>query len=143
MRALSGTQPTQNALHLGNYFGALRQYVALQEQYGEALYFVAQRGWAEEGRNFLDSLVKYLGKGLSVDGAGRIWRAGGSGAVRFDSDLGTSSCFSGYTSAYTYSDMTGFGIANTAGLFLRILDHSDFCAGDIDTGFIDRYFTPR
>jgi len=35
------------------------------------------------------------------------------------------------------------GIATTAPLFLRILDHSDFCAGDIDTGFIDRYFTPR
>ena len=35
------------------------------------------------------------------------------------------------------------GIATTAPLFLRILDHSDFCAGEIDTGFIDRYFTPR
>jgi len=35
------------------------------------------------------------------------------------------------------------GIATTAPLFLRILEHSDFCAGEIDTGFIDRYFTPR
>jgi acetyl-CoA carboxylase biotin carboxylase subunit len=35
------------------------------------------------------------------------------------------------------------GIATTASLFLRILDHSDFCAGEVDTGFIDRYFTPR
>lgn len=35
------------------------------------------------------------------------------------------------------------GIATTAPLFLRILEHSDFCNGDIDTGFIDRYFTPR
>ncbi len=35
------------------------------------------------------------------------------------------------------------GIATTAPLFLRILDHSDFCNGDVDTGFIDRYFTPR
>ena len=40
-------------------------------------------------------------------------------------------------------ELTLEGIASTAGLFLRILDHSDFCAGDIDTGFIDRYFTPR
>ncbi|HEB52250.1 MAG TPA: acetyl-CoA carboxylase biotin carboxylase subunit [bacterium] len=35
------------------------------------------------------------------------------------------------------------GIATTAPLFLRILEHSDFCAGEVDTGFIDRYFTPR
>ncbi|MGC6486593.1 MAG: acetyl-CoA carboxylase biotin carboxylase subunit [Planctomycetota bacterium] len=41
------------------------------------------------------------------------------------------------------SEMQMDGIATTAPLFLRILDHSDFCAGDIDTGFIDRYFTPR
>jgi acetyl-CoA carboxylase biotin carboxylase subunit len=40
-------------------------------------------------------------------------------------------------------ELTLEGIATTASLFLRILDHSDFCAGEVDTGFIDRYFTPR
>ncbi len=40
-RVLSGTQPTHEYLHLGNYFGALRQYVTLQERYDEALYFIA------------------------------------------------------------------------------------------------------
>ena len=40
-RVLSGTQPTHEHLHLGNYFGALRQYVALQDEYDEALYFIA------------------------------------------------------------------------------------------------------
>jgi acetyl-CoA carboxylase biotin carboxylase subunit len=35
------------------------------------------------------------------------------------------------------------GIATTIPLFLRILEHSDFINGEIDTGFIDRYFTPR
>src|SRR4051794_8766018 len=39
MRVLSGIQPS-GALHLGNYFGAIRQYVALQEG-NEAYYFVA------------------------------------------------------------------------------------------------------
>ena len=34
-------------------------------------------------------------------------------------------------------------ITTTAGLFLRILEHSDFASGEVDTGFIDRYFTPR
>lgn len=40
-RVLSGTQPTHENLHLGNYFGALRQYVSLQERYDEALFFIA------------------------------------------------------------------------------------------------------
>ena len=39
MRVLSGIQPS-GALHIGNYFGAIRQYVALQEG-NDAYYFVA------------------------------------------------------------------------------------------------------
>ena len=41
------------------------------------------------------------------------------------------------------SELQMEGVKTTAPLFLRILEHSDFCAGDIDTGFIDRYFSPR
>jgi tryptophanyl-tRNA synthetase len=38
---LSGIQPN-GALHLGNYFGAIRQHIALQDTYpGQALYFIA------------------------------------------------------------------------------------------------------
>ncbi len=40
-------------------------------------------------------------------------------------------------------ELTMDGITTTSGLFQRILDHSDFASGEIDTGFIDRYFTPR
>ena len=40
MRVLSGIQPSADSLHLGNYFGALRQFVALQEQH-EMLLFIA------------------------------------------------------------------------------------------------------
>ena len=39
-------------------------------------------------------------------------------------------------------ELTLEGITTTAGLFLRILQHSDFAAGQVDTSFIDRYFTP-
>ncbi len=39
-RVLSGMQPTSDSLHLGNYLGALVQWVALQESH-EAFYFVA------------------------------------------------------------------------------------------------------
>ncbi|HPW56431.1 MAG: tryptophan--tRNA ligase [Thermoanaerobaculaceae bacterium] len=41
MRILSGVQPSGN-LHIGNYFGAIRQFVALQEEPGnECYYFLA------------------------------------------------------------------------------------------------------
>ena len=39
MRILSGIQPS-GKLHLGNYLGAIREHIALQDQ-GEAFYFVA------------------------------------------------------------------------------------------------------
>jgi len=40
LRVLSGIQPSGN-LHIGNYFGALRQYLRLQEEGHECLYFIA------------------------------------------------------------------------------------------------------
>ncbi len=40
MRVLSGVQPSGDFLHVGNYFGALRQFVALQEEH-EMLLFIA------------------------------------------------------------------------------------------------------
>jgi tryptophanyl-tRNA synthetase len=39
-RVLSGMQPTAESLHLGNYLGALRQWVRLQDDH-EVFYFVA------------------------------------------------------------------------------------------------------
>lgn len=40
MRVLSGIQPS-GKLHIGNYFGALRQYVELQNKGHQCLYFIA------------------------------------------------------------------------------------------------------
>lgn len=39
-RVLSGIQPTADSFHLGNYLGALRQWVALQEDF-DTFYFIA------------------------------------------------------------------------------------------------------
>ena len=39
MKVLSGIQPT-GAIHWGNYFGAIRQYIALQDN-EQAFYFIA------------------------------------------------------------------------------------------------------
>jgi tryptophanyl-tRNA synthetase len=40
MRVLSGIQPT-GSFHWGNYFGAIQQYIELQDEADEALYFLA------------------------------------------------------------------------------------------------------
>ena len=40
MRVLSGIKPT-GRLHVGNYFGAIRQYVKLQDEGHECFYFIA------------------------------------------------------------------------------------------------------
>jgi len=40
MRVLSGIQPL-GRLHVGNYFGAIRQYLKLQAEGNECLYFIA------------------------------------------------------------------------------------------------------
>ena len=39
LRVLSGIQPTADSFHLGNYLGALRQWVTLQDSY-DAFYCV-------------------------------------------------------------------------------------------------------
>src|SRR5690348_4598188 len=39
-RVLSGIQPTADSYHLGNYLGAVRQWVGLQDDF-EAFYFIA------------------------------------------------------------------------------------------------------
>jgi len=40
MRVLSGIQPS-GKLHVGNYFGAIRQYLKLQAEGHECFYFIA------------------------------------------------------------------------------------------------------
>ena len=39
MRSLSGIQPS-GILHIGNYFGAIKQFVEMQDEY-EGFYFLA------------------------------------------------------------------------------------------------------
>jgi tryptophanyl-tRNA synthetase len=69
LRILSGIQPSGET-HLGNYFGAMRQHVALQDA-GEAIYFVADyhsmtsvRDAAERRRLVREVALDYLACGL-------------------------------------------------------------------------------
>ena len=76
LRVLSGTKPTGENLHLGNYFGALRQFVALQEEHDTALYFIADyhamttvKDGAERRRNTFGVALDYLAAGLDPERA--------------------------------------------------------------------------
>ncbi len=40
VRVLSGIQPTSDSFHLGNYLGAIKQWVQLQDEFDEAFYFI-------------------------------------------------------------------------------------------------------
>ncbi len=70
-RVLSGIQPS-GTLHLGNYFGAIRQHIALQDSHPQAaLYFIADYHALTTVRdpealraNVFDSAVTYLALGL-------------------------------------------------------------------------------
>jgi tryptophanyl-tRNA synthetase len=72
-RVLSGIQPTAGSFHLGNYVGALRQWVALQER-AETFYCVVDlhaitMDWDPEQlrRNTLTSAAQLLALGVDPD----------------------------------------------------------------------------
>lgn len=74
MRVLSGIQPT-GRFHWGNYFGAIRQYIELQEE-AEAYYFVANlhalttvRDPEQLRQNTLDAALDLLALGLDPERA--------------------------------------------------------------------------
>jgi tryptophanyl-tRNA synthetase len=75
MRILSGIQPT-GRFHWGNYFGAIRQYIALQGRREDAFYFIANlhalntvREPAVLVQNTLDAAIDLLALGLDPDKA--------------------------------------------------------------------------
>ncbi len=75
MRVLSGIQPT-GRFHWGNYFGAIRQYIALQGDPEQAFYFIANLHALTTIRNrqlleqyTLDAAIDLLALGLDPDRA--------------------------------------------------------------------------
>src|SRR4051794_23946041 len=69
-RLLSGVQPS-GKLHLGNYFGAIKQHIASQEADAERFFFIADyhsmttlTDAAQRRQNTLDVALDYLALGL-------------------------------------------------------------------------------
>jgi len=71
MRVLSGIQPS-GKLHIGNYFGAIRQYVELQEEGNQCFYFLANYHalTSLQDKALLEELTRHLATGylaLGID----------------------------------------------------------------------------
>ena len=121
MRILSGVQAS-GALHLGNYFGALRQFVALQGA-GEALYFVADwhaltslRDGAAVRRASHDVVLDYLALGLDPSRAILFRQSDVPQHVELMWVLSTVCPMGLLERGHSYKDQTARGAARDAGL---------------------------
>ena len=121
-RILSGVQPS-GTLHLGNYFGALKQHVALQHE-GEAYYFIADYHalTTVQDRERLPGLVRdvaldYLAVGLDPQRATFFRQSDVPEVTELTWMLSTVTPMGLLERATSYKDKLARGLAPRAGLF--------------------------
>ncbi len=122
MRILTGIQPS-GTLHIGNYFGAMKPAVELQEK-GEAFYFIADyhsmtslTDANERRRNTLDVALDFLACGLDPKRS-VFWRQSDLPEVcELSWMLGTLTPMGLLERAHSYKDKTAKGISPNFGLF--------------------------
>jgi tryptophanyl-tRNA synthetase len=136
---LSGIQPS-GLPHLGNYFGAIRQHIELQDEGGECLYFIADYHALTTSRDPLqlresvrDVAVTYLALGLDPERA-ILFR---QSDVKEVTELAwLLACVTGMgllERAHSYKDKVAHGIKPTVGLFTYpVLMAADILAYDTD-----------
>ena len=123
-RVLSGIQPS-GTLHLGNYFGAIQQHVALQDEFpGEAFYFIADYHAlttlhdAEALRkNVFDVAVTYLALGLDPEKALLFRQSDIPEVTELTWLLSTVTGMGLLERAHSYKEKVGKGLKPLAGLF--------------------------
>jgi len=136
---LSGIQPSGRP-HLGNYFGAIAQHIALQEEGGEHFYFIADyhalttsRDPAELRGRVFETAVTYLALGLDPERA-TLFRQ--SEVPEVTELCWLVSCTSGMgvlERAVSFKDKVQKGISPSIGLFLYpALMAADILAYDSD-----------
>lgn len=121
-RILSGIQPS-GKLHIGNYFGAIKQHIALQDQ-GEGFYFIANYHAlttvqdAELLRNLtLDVAIDYLALGLSPEKATLFRQSDVPEVTELAWLLATVTGMGLLERAHSYKDKIAKGIGAKVGLF--------------------------
>jgi tryptophanyl-tRNA synthetase len=123
-RVLSGIQPS-GTIHLGNYFGAIRQHVAMQDTYpGQALYLIADYHALTTVRDpetlrayVFESAVTYLALGIDP-GRSMLFRQSDIPEVTELAWLLASVTGMGLLErAHSYKDKLANGITPSVGLF--------------------------
>lgn len=121
-RILSGVQPT-GKLHLGNYFGAIKQHIALQEE-GNCFYFLADYHSmttiqdAEQRRTLTrEATIDYLALGLDPGKAVFFRQSDVPEVCELAWMFGTVITMGLLERAHSYKDKTNKGIEASVGLF--------------------------
>jgi tryptophanyl-tRNA synthetase len=122
MRILSGVQPSRK-IHIGNYFGAIRQFIDLQTR-GESLYFIANlhalttvRSAAELDGFTRDLALDFLSLGLDPKQAVLFRQSDIPEVVELFWCLSAITPMGLLERAHSYKDKTSRGIAADLGLF--------------------------
>jgi tryptophanyl-tRNA synthetase len=122
-RVLSGLQPS-GKLHLGNYFGALQQYLALQESGNEVYYFVANyhamtsiQDAESLRRNSLDVVLDMLSLGLDPERATLFLQSDVPEVCELTWYLSTVTPLSLLEKCHSYKDKLAKGIPPSHALF--------------------------
>lgn len=122
MRVLSGIQPT-GQIHWGNYFGAIRQYIELQ-QHPQAFYFIADlhalttvRDAAALRRNVTQAALDMLSLGLDPDRATLFVQSDVPEVTELTWLLMTVTQMHLLEKCHAYKDKKAKGLAADAGLF--------------------------
>jgi tryptophanyl-tRNA synthetase len=138
MRILSGIQPS-GALHIGNYLGAIQQYIALQDG-NEAYYFVADyhaltsvRDAGELRRYVFDVLVDLLSLGLDPEKAVLFVQSDVPETVELSWLLTTVTPMGWLEKCVSYKDKVQQGLPAEHGLFAYpVLQAADILLYDAD-----------
>ena len=138
MRSLSGIQPS-GVLHIGNYFGAIKQFVEMQNEY-EGFYFLANyhaltsspKG-EELKKNTLDVILDYLALGLNPEKSTLFLQSDVPEHVELAWILSNVTPMGLIERAHSYKDKVSKGIKPNMGLFTYpILMASDILIYDPD-----------
>jgi tryptophanyl-tRNA synthetase len=121
-RILSGVQPS-GKLHLGNYFGAIRQHIALQEE-GECFFFIADyhalttiQNPKELSENVHAVALDYLALGLDPERTAFFRQSDVPEVTELAWVLSTVTGMGLLERAHSYKDKLARGLAPTVGLF--------------------------
>ena len=121
-RVLSGVQPS-GKLHLGNYFGAIRQHIALQDE-GECFFFIADlhalttiQDRAQLAENVRAVALDYLALGLDPEKTAFFRQSDIPEVTELSWVLATVTGMGLLERAHSYKDKLARGIAPSVGLF--------------------------